>query len=76
MEGRESEFLKLSPAERSLLLPCLIASLAIDHDLDAAWGRETDQREAALASADIEEVRGHEPIARLQARQSDQKTST
>lgn len=72
----ESEFLKLPPAERSLLLPRLIASLAIDPEVEAAWGREADHREAALASGDIEDVRGHEAIARLQARQSDQITST
>ena len=61
----EAEALKLAPADRSHQLERLIASLDTDPEVEAAWTREADRREAALASGASVAVPGHEAIARL-----------
>lgn len=67
LEILEAEALKL-PSERSHLLERLIASLDSDPEVEEAWDREADRREAALESGAVVEVSGHEAIARLRAR--------
>jgi hypothetical protein len=68
LEALEAEVLKLSAADRSHLLERLIASLDADPDIEAAWEREADRREAELESGAVAEVPGPEAVARLRAR--------
>jgi Putative addiction module component len=68
LERLEAEVLKLAPAERSRLLERLIASLEADPEVEAAWEREADRREAELETGGATEVAGSEAMARLQAR--------
>ena len=68
LEILEAEALKLPPSERSHLLERLITSLDSDPEVEAAWEREADRREAALDSGSVTEVSGNEAIARLRAR--------
>ena len=68
LEILEAEVLQLAPVERSHLLELLIASLDSDPEVEEAWEREADRREAELESGLIVEVPGQEAIARLRAR--------
>ena len=68
LELLEAEVLRLAPRERSHLLARLIASLDSDPEVEEAWEREADRREAELESGSIVEVPGEEAIARLRAR--------
>lgn len=64
----EAEVVKLETADRSLLLERLVASLDADPEIEAAWEREADRREAELESGSVALVPGHEAIARLRAK--------
>lgn len=66
LEVLEAEVLQLAPADRSHLLERLIAS--IDPEVEEAWEREADRREAELESGLIEAVPGQEAITRLRAK--------
>ncbi|MDD4928170.1 MAG: addiction module protein [Gallionella sp.] len=68
LEVLEAEVLQLVPVERSHLLQRLIASLDLDQEVEEAWEREADRREAELESGSISAVSGQEAIARLRAR--------
>ncbi len=68
LEALEAEVLKLTPADRSHLLERLIASLDSDPEVEEAWAREADRREAKLESGSVTAVPGDEAIARLRAR--------
>ena len=68
LEALEAEVLKLAPADRSHLLERLVASLDSDPEVEEAWEREADRREAEIESGAVEAVPGHEAIARLRAR--------
>lgn len=68
LEVLEAEALKLPLADRSHLLERLIASLDADPEVEAAWEREADQREALLASGSVAEVSGPEAMSRLRSR--------
>ena len=68
LEVLEAEVLQLPPVERSHLLARLIASLDSDPEVEEAWEREADRREAELESGSISAVSGQEAIARLRAR--------
>ena len=68
LETLEAEALKLTPADRSHLLERLIASLDSDPEVEAAWEREADRREAELESGSVAAVPGHEAMARLRSR--------
>lgn len=68
LEVLEAEVLQLPPVERSHLLERLIASLDIDLELEEAWAKEGDRREAELESGSVLAVSGSEAIARLRAR--------
>jgi putative addiction module component (TIGR02574 family) len=65
LEVLEAEVLQLPPVERSHLLERLIASLDLDPEVEEAWEREADHREAELESGSISAVSGQEAIARL-----------
>lgn len=68
LEVLEAEVLQLPPVERSHLLERLIASLDSDPEVEEAWEREADRREAELESGSITAISGQEAIARLRAR--------
>ena len=68
LEVLEAEVLQLPPVERSHLLERLIASLDSDPEVEEAWEREADRREAELESGSISAVSGQDAIARLRAR--------
>ena len=68
LEVLEAEVLQLPAVERSHLLELLIASLDSDPEVEAAWEREADRREAELESGSISAVSGQEAIAQLRAR--------
>jgi len=70
LEALEAEVLKLAPADRSHLLERLIASLDSDPEVEEAWEREADRREAELESGSVAAVPGHEAMARLRSRLS------
>ncbi len=70
LESLEAEALKLAPADRSHLLERLVASLGSDPDVEAAWEREADRREADLDSGSVSAVPGDEAMARLRSRLS------
>jgi putative addiction module component (TIGR02574 family) len=64
----EAEVLQLPPLERSHLLERLIANLDSDPEVEEAWEREADRREAELNSGSVSAVPGQEAIARFRAR--------
>ena len=68
LEALEAEVLQLAPVERSHLLERLISSLDSDPEVEEAWEREADRREAELESGSISAVSGQEAIARLRAK--------
>lgn len=68
LEVLEAEVLQLSPVERSHLLERLIVSLDLDPEVEMAWEREADRREAELDSGSVSIVPGQEAIARLRAK--------
>lgn len=70
LEVLEAEILRLAPVDRSHLLERLIANLDSDPEVEEAWEREADRREAELESGVVAEVPGEEAIARLRARLS------
>jgi len=70
LEALEAEALKLTPADRSHLLERLVASLDSDPEVEKAWEREADRREAELESGSVEAVPGPEAMARLRSRLS------
>lgn len=67
-EALEAEVLKLAPEERSQLFERLVASLDKDAEIEAAWEREADRREAELESGVVTAIPGDEVFARLRAR--------
>ena len=68
LEILEAEVLQLAPSERSHLLERLIASLDSDPEVEAAWDKEADRREAEMESGSISAISGMDAIARLRAR--------
>ena len=68
LEVLEAEVLQLAATERSHLLERLIASLDTDPEVEAAWEKEADRREAEIESGSISAISGVEAIARLRAR--------
>ena len=70
LEILEAKVLQLAPSDRSHLLERLIASLDLDPEVEDAWAREADRREAELESGIAAAVPGHEAISRLRARLS------
>ena len=68
LEALEAEVLKLAPSERSHLLERLIVSLDEDVEVEEAWAREVDRREAELDSGAVNAVPGDQMMERLRAR--------
>ena len=70
LEALEAEVLKLAPSDRSHLLERLIVGLDTDPEIEDAWEREADGREAELNTGGATAVPGHEALARLRSRLS------
>lgn len=68
VESLEAQALRLSPADRALLLERLALSLEPDPEMEAAWDREADRREAQIADGSVIPVPGEEALARLRAK--------
>lgn len=68
LEVLEAEVLQLAPDERSHLLERLIASLDSAPEVEEAWEREADRREAELESGSISAISEQEAISRLRAK--------
>lgn len=68
LETLQAEVLRLSSADRAKLLDCLIASLDIDPDADAAWDELADRREQELEAGAAKPVALEVAVARLEAR--------
>jgi len=68
LEVLEAEILKLPAADRAHLLELLIESLDADPEVESAWEREADRREAELESGGKTSVSANEAMARLRAR--------
>ena len=68
LEVLEAEVLKLAPGEKSRLLERLIVSLDEDIEVEEAWAREADRREAELDSGTVTAVSGDQMMERLRAR--------
>ena len=68
LEALEAEVLKLAPSERSHLLERLIISLDEDAEVEEAWTREADRREAEIDSRVVDAIPGDEMMERLRAR--------
>lgn len=70
LEALEAEVLKLTPADRTHLFERLVASLDSDPEVEEAWEREADRRQAELESGSVVAVPGQEAMARLRSRLS------
>jgi putative addiction module component (TIGR02574 family) len=68
LEVLEAQALKLSAADRSILLERLLDSLDVDPDVEATWDAVADAREAALEAAQVMAVPLDDAIARLEKR--------
>ena len=68
IEALEAEVLKLAPSERSRLLERLIVSLDEDAEVEEAWAKEADRRQAELDSGAVKAVSGDQMMERLRAR--------
>ncbi|MES2298377.1 MAG: addiction module protein [Pseudomonadota bacterium] len=68
LEVLEYEVLKLTPADRTHLLDRLVASLVSDPEVEPAWERELDRREALLESSAVCDAPGPEALTRLRSR--------
>ena len=65
VEALEAEVLKLAPSERSRPLERLIISLDADAEVEDAWAREADRREAELVSGAVAAIHGDQMMERL-----------
>lgn len=68
IETLEAEVLKLAPSERSRLLERLIISLDEDAEVEEAWAKEADRRQAELDSGVVTAIPGDQMMERLRAR--------
>lgn len=68
LDALEAEVLKLPPNDRSHLLERLIISLDTDSEVEEAWEREADRREAEIDTGVVVPVAGDEMMARLRAK--------
>ena len=68
VETLEAEALRLPAADRSRLLERLAISLQPDPEVEEAWEREADRREAQVADGTVQLVPGEEALARLRAK--------
>ena len=68
LEYVEAQVMQLSPAERNHLLERLIHSLDVDVEIEAAWDKVADAREADIAAGQAHWIPGDEAMQQLRAR--------
>jgi putative addiction module component (TIGR02574 family) len=68
VEALEAEALQLPAPDRARLLERLAVSLELDPEVEDAWEREADRREAQIADGSVQLVPGEEALARLRAK--------
>jgi hypothetical protein len=68
VESLEAQALQLSQDDRARLLERLAISLPVDPEIEEAWDREADRREAQLADGTAQLVPGEEALARLRSK--------
>ena len=68
VEALEAEALRLPPVDRARLLEMIAVSLPPEADVEEAWEREADRREAQITDGSVKLVPGDEALARLRAR--------
>ena len=68
VEALEAEALRLPPVDRARLLEMIAVSLPPETDVEEAWEREADRREAQITDGSVKLVPGDEALARLRAR--------
>ena len=66
LEYVEAQVMQLTPVERNHLLERIFLSL--DADVEAAWDKVADEREADIAAGRAHWVDGDEAMQRLRAR--------
>ena len=66
LEYVEAQVMQLTPVERNHLLERIFLSL--DADVEAAWDKVADEREAAIATGRAHWVSGDEAMLQLRAR--------
>ena len=68
LEYVEAQVMQLTPVERNHLLERIFLSLDADADVEAAWDKVADEREADIAAGRAHWVPGDEAMLRLSAR--------
>jgi putative addiction module component (TIGR02574 family) len=68
VEALEAEVLRLSASDRARLLERLAVSLELDPEIEDAWEKEADRREAQIADGSVQLIPGEEALARLRAK--------
>ncbi len=68
LEYVEAQVMQLTPVERNHLLERIFLSLEADADVEAAWDKVADEREADIAAGRAHWVDGDEAMQRLRAR--------
>jgi putative addiction module component (TIGR02574 family) len=67
VELLEAEALQLPAAERARLVEKLIASLDIDPEIEEAWAREVERRNAEIENGAVSLLSGPETLAKLRS---------
>jgi putative addiction module component (TIGR02574 family) len=65
LQSVEAEALRLSNDDRALLVDRLMASLADDPDVQAAWDAEAERRQREIDSGAVSLLPGPEALAEL-----------
>lgn len=68
LEYVEAQVMQLTPVERNHLLERIFLSLDADADVEAAWEKVAEEREADIAAGRAHWVPGDEAMLRLRAR--------
>ena len=68
LEYVEAQVMQLSPVERNHLLERIFLSLDADADVETAWDKVADEREADMAAGRAHWVPFDEAMQRLRAR--------
>jgi Putative addiction module component len=68
LEYVEAQVMQLPPGERNHLLERLIRSLDVDAEVEAAWDKVADEREADIAAGRAHWIPGDEAMQQLRAR--------
>jgi putative addiction module component (TIGR02574 family) len=68
LEYVQAQVMQLTPAERTQLLERIFLSLDADAEVEAAWDKVADEREADIAAGRSHWIPGDEAMQQLRAR--------